>query len=55
MTLADAESVINRPDRTGVDEAGKPKYYGVVRKVAVCVVVALDDPNLIVTIHERRS
>jgi hypothetical protein len=55
MTLADAEEVINEPVWTGVDETGRRKYYGPVREVTVCIVVALDDPDPIVTIHERRS
>jgi hypothetical protein len=36
------------------DEDGKPRYTGEIRGVRVRVVVALDEPDLIVTIHERR-
>jgi len=55
LTIADAEKVVGEPIRMEMDEAGKPKYYGKVSGIAVCVVVALDDPDLIVTIYPRRK
>jgi hypothetical protein len=51
----DVEGVIVRPVRIDWDEDGKPRYAGWIRDVYVRVVVALDDPDLIVTIHDRRS
>lgn len=54
VTLADAEGVIREPVRIDADEAGKPRYYGVIGNVNVCIVVALDEPDLIVTIYDRR-
>jgi hypothetical protein len=47
--------VIRDPVDTDVDETGKPKHYGTIGNVIVCVVVALDEPDLIVTIYDRRS
>jgi hypothetical protein len=47
--------VIYDPARSDVDETGKPRYYGTIGNVIVCVVVALDEPDLIVTIYDRRS
>jgi hypothetical protein len=54
ITLADAEAVVREPAATDVDEAGKPRYYGAVGNVNVCIVLALDEPDLIVTIYDRR-
>jgi hypothetical protein len=36
------------------DGNGKPRYTGEIKGMRVRVVVALDEPDLIVTIHERR-
>jgi hypothetical protein len=52
--IADAESAIAHPTPIDQDGAGKPRYTGCIRGVRVRVVVAVDDPDLIVTIHERR-
>ena len=46
--------MIREPDKTDVDEHGKPRYYGLVGNVNVCIVMALDEPDLIVTIYDRR-
>ena len=54
MSLADVEGVIAHPAHMGRDEDGKPQYVGEVRGVSVRVVLALDEPDLIVTIHRRR-
>jgi hypothetical protein len=53
-SIEDVEGVIARPVRIDWDEDGKPRYAGWIRDVQVRVVVALDDPDLIVTIHDRR-
>jgi hypothetical protein len=53
MTIADAEWVISHPLQVDCDEKGKSRYTGEVRGVCVRVVVALDEPDWIVTIHER--
>lgn len=52
--VADAEAVIAQPVRVDRDRFGKPRYTGYIRGVRVRIVVALDEPDLIVTIHERR-
>jgi len=53
-SLADVEGVISAPIRVERDRTGKPAYIGVIHGVQVRVIVALDEPDLIVTIHERR-
>jgi mRNA-degrading endonuclease RelE of RelBE toxin-antitoxin system len=53
-TLADAERVIANPDEIDVEANGKRHYIGLIRGQRVRVVVAFDDPELIVTIHRRR-
>jgi hypothetical protein len=53
-TIDDAERVIEKPMLVDADEDGKPRYTGEIRGVRVRVVIALDEPDLIVTIHERR-
>jgi hypothetical protein len=54
-TPAELEDLIADPVRFDRDESGKPRYTGYLGEVRVRVVVALDEPNLIVTIHERRN
>jgi acetylglutamate kinase len=54
MNVADAEAVIAQPFTVDRDEDGKPRYTGEIRGIRVRVVVALDEPDLIVTIHDRR-
>jgi len=54
FSVADAEGVIAHPIYVDRDENGKPRYTGEIEGMRVRVVVALDEPDLIVTIHERR-
>ena len=53
MTHREVESMISDPDEIDRDEAGRPLYLGTVRGVPICAVVALDEPDLIVTIFRR--
>jgi hypothetical protein len=53
MTIAEAEWLIENPMRIEVDRDGKPKYYGNFRGLSVCLIVALDAPDLIVTIYKE--
>lgn len=53
-SLADAEWVIDNPLEFDVEGDGKRRYVGYIRGERVRVVVAFDDPDLIVTIHRRR-
>jgi hypothetical protein len=55
VSVGDAERVIEAAVRIDFDKDGLPRYTGYVGDLRVRVVVALDDPELIVTIHERRN
>jgi hypothetical protein len=54
VTIADAEQLIEKPIHVDVAPDGKPRYVGLIRGERVRIVVALDEPDLIVTIHRRR-
>lgn len=54
VSIADAEGVIQSPLEVDVAADGKRRYLGLIRGERVRVVVAFDDPGLIVTIHRRR-
>jgi len=54
VTLGDVEQVIDKPDFFDRDDEGRPRYTGEVQGVRLRIVVALDEPDLIVTIHDRR-
>jgi len=53
-SVEDVERVIREPLHFDLDRKGKPRYTGQIQGVRVRVVVALDEPDLIVTIHDRR-
>jgi hypothetical protein len=53
MTPLDAEWVVAHPDAVDCDDQGRPRYLGEVRGTPVFVVLALDEPDLIVTIYRR--
>jgi hypothetical protein len=55
VSLADAEHVIGNAEWIDCDEDGLPRYTGYVGEFKVRIVIALDDPELIVTIHKRRK
>jgi hypothetical protein len=52
--MADVEDAIVHSTFVDRDDDGRPRYTGEIRGERVRVVVALDDPDLIVTIHERK-
>jgi hypothetical protein len=54
-TIEDAERVIRQPLVADADPEGRARYLGVIRGIQVRVVIAVDEPDLIVTIHERRK
>lgn len=54
MSDADVERVVASPMYADTDEDGKPRFVGEVHGVRIRVVLALDEPDLVVTIHPRR-
>lgn len=54
MSDSDVERIVARPIYADTDEEGKPRFVGEVHGVRVRVVLALDEPDLVVTIHPRR-
>jgi hypothetical protein len=52
-TTREAESVVENPTRKSVGSSGNPRYLGVVGEWIAWVVVADDDPDLIVTIIRK--
>lgn len=53
-SLIEVEQVIANPLSIEYDDDGKSLYSGLLRGSLVRIVVALDEPGLIVTIHETR-
>jgi hypothetical protein len=53
--IEDAERVIEQPVGVDNDPEGRPRYRGFIRGIPVKIVVAVDEPDLIVTIHKRRK
>jgi len=53
IAQADVELLIAHPDRINWDRGGRPLYLGTIRGIPICAVVALDEPDLIVTIFRK--
>jgi hypothetical protein len=51
LTLPDVEGIIERPVFVDLE----PRYTGIAQGVRVRIVVAVDEPDFIVTIHNRRN
>jgi hypothetical protein len=53
-TTEEAESVVENSFGKDFDRDGNPRYRGYIAGKRCRVVVALDDPDLIISIHPRR-
>jgi hypothetical protein len=53
-TAEEAESVVKNSFEKDFDRDGNPRYRGYIAGKRCRVVVALDDPDLIISIHPRR-
>jgi hypothetical protein len=53
-TAEEAESVVGNKFGKDFDPKGNPRYRGYIAGKRCRVVVALDDPDLIISIHHRR-
>ncbi len=54
-TPSEVIAVVEDPELIDFGPDGKFRYTGFIRSVRVRVVLALDDPEFVVTIHRRRS
>jgi hypothetical protein len=54
LTGVEVEWVVAHPISEDRDRQGRPRYLGEVEGKRVRVVIAFDDPDLVVTVHPRR-
>lgn len=55
LSTEDIEVVVARPDHTDTDLSGRPRFTAQRGSYRVRVVLAVDRPDLVVTVHERRN
>lgn len=55
VTRDQAEAIAASGALTGHDARGNPRRTGAVDARAIVVVIALDNPDLIITLYERRA
>lgn len=55
LSQSEIEGIVANPRRVRRGEDGKPIYEGAVHGIWLRVVVALDDPEVIVTIYDRKQ
>lgn len=55
LTRGDVARVVIAPERRDRDERGNARLVGRVGARTICVIVATDDPGLIITVYETRS
>jgi len=55
MSASDVEAVVLGRRPYDLDLDGRPRYLGRIRGRQVRVVLAVDIPNLVVSLHERRN
>ena len=54
VSAEQAEAIVASPIARGQDKNGKPRYFGYVGDQLIRVMVALDEPDLILSVHPRR-
>jgi hypothetical protein len=54
ISPADIRGLLANPTATRQDERGNPKVTGVVEGRSVSVVLAADDPGLVITVYPKR-
>jgi len=55
VSSSEIERIVSGHRPYDLDPAGRPRYLGVVGGRTVRVVLAVDRPNLVVSLHERRN
>jgi hypothetical protein len=53
--LDEVREVIANPVDVDRDDDERPRFIGYIQGIRVRVVIALDDPDFVVTIHKRRN
>lgn len=54
-TIHDVERIVSEPEQTDIDERGNMRYIGYIHGERVRVVIAQDDPDLVISFHPRRN
>lgn len=55
ISRSEVESMVSRVAPYDLDLDGRPRYMDEIRGIRVRVVLALDKPNLVVSLHRRRK
>lgn len=55
LTPEDVAGIIEHPLAMDTDEDGRPRYVAILRGEWIRVVMALDRPDFVVTVHRWRS
>ena len=54
LTRADVAAIILRSDNVDRDPEGRARHVGVVDGRRIRIVLALENPSIVVSVHERR-
>lgn len=54
LTIGDLVTMLADPLLTGQDHRGNTRVEGRIRGMRLCVVIAYDDPAVVITLFERR-
>jgi hypothetical protein len=54
LSSEDIDALIGAPDSMDRDAEGRPRSAGTICGVTIVVVVAADEPDLVVTVFDRR-
>jgi len=54
LTRADVAAIILASEFTDRDPDGRPRHVGFVNGRRIRIVLAIEDPSIVVSVHERR-
>ena len=52
---SDVDAILANPAETGQDDRGNSVVIGYLDSRRIRVIIAADDPDLVITVHERRT
>jgi len=55
ISMRDVVDLVTEQEPFDYDREGRPRYIGMVRGIRVRIVLAVDRPKLVVSLHERRK